>query len=108
MRGFFEGGGMGVVEDGDRRDGDGDDVRVDGGRVDFHVVGVDLLGVEGWHWRRSVAGGGGCRRGGLLCFFFLFFLTSAVASAGPLAMALRMAVEDFSFVEGAEDIGSNG
>jgi hypothetical protein len=54
-----------------------------------------------------VAGEEGCCGGGLLCFFFLFFLTSAVAMAGPLAMALRMVVEDFSFMDGAEDIRSD-
>lgn len=45
---------------------------------------------------------------GSLCFFFLFFLASAEAAAGPLATALRAAVEDLwvvSFVEGVEDIG---
>ena len=98
---------MGIVEDGDRWDGDGNDVGVEGGWGDFQAVLVVLLGGEGWHWWRLVVGEGRLR-GGLLCFFFRFFLTSAVASAGPLAMALRIVVEDFSFVEGAEDIGSDG
>lgn len=38
-----------------------------------------------------------------LCFFFLILLASAVAAAGPLAMALRAAVKDLwvvSFVVG--------
>ena len=95
------------MEDGDRRDGDGDDVGVKGGG-DFHAVGIVLVGGEGWHWWRSAMAGEGCLGEGLLCFFFRFFLTSAVASAGPLAMALRIVVEDFSFVEGAKDIGSDG
>ena len=38
---------MGIVEDSDRWDGDGDNVGIDGGGNGFHVVQVVLSGVEG-------------------------------------------------------------